>query len=261
MNHYLYLILGFIFLIPTVVVAIMRRDLRRGIAYVGSLGAIWGPISEFWFFRDYWHPASVLGNPVLEDVVYGAGISATAWCLYKVVFRRTNSAPGDRQTRYGEFGGIVALYVAAMLVLATGLGINSILVATGVYIVSAIYIIVRRRDLLTASLATATMMGLIALIGYGIGLNLLVREPATLSHLWFLYHKPLGVTIVGYVPLTEVVWYTAWGSLLGILYEFATGRQIVARQGTTGTGPGLSQISQAGKRASDDSERRGAAAR
>jgi hypothetical protein len=227
MNRYLYLILGLIFVVPTIVVAIWRRDLRGGIISTLLFGALWGPISEFWFFRDYWHPASVLGSPILEDVIYGAGISATAWWIYKVVFRRTNVAATGQRSHYGTVGAIVVLYVFAMITLEMILGVNSILVAIGVYLVSASYIVIRRRDLIAASIYSAALMGLIALLGYVLGLNFLVPEPSTISHLWLLYHKPLGITILGYVPLTEVAWYTAWGSLLGIAYEFATGRRIV----------------------------------
>ncbi len=237
MARYLYLTLGLIFLVPTVAVAVWRRDLRRSIVSVALLGALWGPISEFWFFRDYWHPASVLGTPILEDVVYGAGIAATASWIYKLVFRRTYSTSGRYPTRYGSLCGIVATYIVAMLVLEVGLGVNSILVAIGVYIASTAYILIRRRDLAVVTMLTAIMMGIIALSGYGIGLNFLVPEPGTLSHLWFLYHRPLGITVFGYVPLTEVAWYTAWGGLLGILYEFATGLRLEPRRGRRGTRP------------------------
>jgi hypothetical protein len=225
--RYLYLTLGMIFLIPTIVVAISRRDLRRGVVTVALFGAVWGPISEFWFFRDYWHPQSILGSPLLEDVIYGAGISATASCIYKVLARQTDVTPKRRQTHYREAGATAVLYIVAMIILEMVLGFNSILVAIGVYVAASCYIILRRRDLLLASACSALMMGLVALFGYGIGLNFLVQEPSTLSHLWLLYNKPLGVTFLGYVPLTEVVWYMAWGSLLGILYEFATGRRLL----------------------------------
>lgn len=239
MSRYLYLVLGLIFLVPSMAVAVWRRDLRHDVIKVGLIGAVWGPISEFWFFRDYWHPASVLGNPLLEDVIYGAGISAAASCVYKVVARRTYSAkPGGRRTHYREAGLIAIFYVGAMIILEMTLGVNSILVAVGVYIVAAAYIVYRRRDLWIASLCSAIIMGLIALVGYGIGLNFLVHEPATLSALWELYKKPLGITILGYVPLTEVIWYAAWGSLLGVIYEFATGLRLVPlRAGPAGNDP------------------------
>lgn len=225
--RFLYLILGMIFLALTIAAAIRRRDLRRGIILVALSGAVWGPISEYWFFRDYWHPGSVLGNPFLEDVIYGAGISATASWIYKVATRRTSVMYKGRRTHYRELGAIVVLYVAAMIILEMRLGINSILVSIGVYVVASAYIVLRRHDLWAASLGSALLMGIIAICGYGVGMNFLVPEPSTLSHLWLLYRKPLGVTILGYVPLTEVMWYTAWGSLLGILYEFTTGRQVI----------------------------------
>ena len=241
MMRSLYLILGLIFLVPTIVVAIWRRDLRRGIISVLLFGAVWGPISEFWFFRDYWHPASVLGNPLLEDVIYGAGISTTAWLIYKVVFRRTDVKSTADRSRYRDACAIGVLYVVAMVVLEMILGVNSILVAMGVYLTGTSYIVIRRRDLLVASICSAAMMGLIAICGYSLGLNFLVPEPSTISHIWLLYNKPLGVIILGYVPLTEVAWYIAWGSLLGILYEFTTGKRIVPFRGSLKSEPGESR--------------------
>jgi hypothetical protein len=227
MARYLYLILGLIFLAPTVVVAIWRRDLRRSVISVAIFGAVWGPISEFWFFRDYWHPGSAFGSPLLEDVIYGAGISATASWLYKVLAHKSYDSFRRHRTHFREACAIAVLYVVAMIVLEMILGINSILVAIGVYVIGSSYIVVRRRDLVTASVWSCVMMGLIALFGYGVGLNFLVHGPNVLSEIWLLYKKPLGITILGYVPLTEVVWYAAWGSLLGVLYEFATGRCLV----------------------------------
>lgn len=227
MTRYLYLILGLSFLVPTILVAIWRRDLRRSVISVAIFGAVWGPISEFWFFRDYWRPGSALGNPLLEDVIYGAGISATASWLYKVIAHNSYDTFRRHRTRFCEAFAIAVSYVVAMVVLEMILGINSILVAFGVFIAGSSYIIARRRDLLVASVCTCVTMGLIALLGYGFGLNFVVHGSSVLSRIWLLYKKPLGITIFGYVPLTEVAWYAAWGSLLGILYEFVTGRCLV----------------------------------
>lgn len=230
-----------IFVASIVVVAICRRDLRRGIITVALAGAAWGPISEFWFFRDYWHPESAIGNPILEDIIYGAGISAAASCVYKFLARQTDVSPSKCKTHYRETGAMIILYIAAMIILEMALGINSILVAIGVYVTAASYIIVRRHDLFAASVCTAIVMGLIAVCGYGLGLNFLVHEPSTLSHIWLLYKKPLGMTFLGYVPVTEVVWYTTWGSLLGILYEFATGKCLMRLRGASGREQGTRQ--------------------
>jgi hypothetical protein len=225
-TRYLYLALGLILLIPAVGVAILRRDLRRAVITVALIGAAWGPISEIWFFRDYWHPASVLGSPLLEDMIYGAGIVAVASCIYKVVAQKTYVPLEPHRTHYPETGAVLVLYIGSMAIFSTGLGVNSILVAIGVYMVAAAYIIVRRHDLLIPSVSSAILMGLIAVFGYGIGLNYLVPEPTTLAHIWLLYKKPLGLTVLGYVPVTEVAWYAAWGALLGVLYEFATGNSL-----------------------------------
>jgi hypothetical protein len=227
MARYSYLILGMIFLLTAILVAIIRRDLRRSIMIMALAGAVWGPISELWFFRDYWRPESVLGSTFIEDLIYGAGIAATSSVVYKFITRRADVELSPHRTRYMDLAGMLLLYVIAMLVFEMALGVNSILVAIGTYVVVTAYMLTRRRDLWLASLLSAVMMGIIALCGYGIGLNFFVTEPSTLAHIWLLYDKPLGVRVLGYVPLTEVIWYTAWGSVLGILYEYVTGSRLV----------------------------------
>ncbi len=252
MSHYLYLILGTIFLFAAVVVAIARPDLRRGIIYVALAGAAWGPVSELWFYRDYWHPEYVLGSPLIEDIIYGAGISAAAAFAFKFIARLTDVKLSPPRTHYRELGGMVLLYIAAMIVLQMILHINSILVAIGIYIVFAIYILIRRPDLWIASVTSAMIMGLTALGGYAIGLDFLVPEPVTLARIWLLFDKPLGVTVLGHVPLTEVAWYTAWGLLLGILYEYITGSGFRSRARSRSIAPvpsrpdGLPEISSSG---------------
>ena len=236
MASYLYLVLGLIFLAAAALAGIVRPDLRKGIICVGIGGAIWGPISEIWFFRDYWHPESVIGHPILEDIIYGAGIAAVASCIFKVVTRRTTQASSGPRTHYREAALMVLLYIAAMVALQMALKVNSILVAIAVYVIAACYVVARRRDLWTASVCTAVMMGVVAVCGYGLGLNFLVPEPRTLAQIWLLYGKPLGVEILGYVPVTEVIWYTAWGLLLGVLYEFATGQYLIRLKSISAVG-------------------------
>jgi hypothetical protein len=66
-------------------------------------------------------------------------------------------------------------------------------------------------------------MTLIALTGYSVGLDFLVDGKKVLREIWLLDGTSAGVTILGMVPLSEVLWYACWGFMLGIAFEFATG--------------------------------------
>jgi hypothetical protein len=80
-----------------------------------------------------------------------------------------------------------------------------------------------RPDLFLAALGSGVLMALIALAGYGLGLDVLVDGRRLLREMWLLDGTSQGTTILGFVPLTEVLWYGCWGLFLGVSFEFASG--------------------------------------
>jgi len=230
----LYLILALCLLAPAVVIYAVRRDLRRTLAVAGLFGAAWGPLSEKWYLEDYWHPQSVgtLGGVAwVEDILFGAGVAAVASSIFAFVTNRrliVHAMPRHR----GSAVAFVVMYVAVMLGLRLHLKVNSIVVSCLVYLVCAFYIVARRRDLLSSAIGSALLMALVALIGYGVGLNWITDGKAVLQHIWLLNGRPLGVTILGHVPATEVAWYTCWGALLGPAYEYVEGAVLGSRRCT-----------------------------
>jgi hypothetical protein len=221
MYKFAYLALALCLVACAVVVCLIRRDLVRNSLLLALGGAIWGPISEYWFHRDYWRPTSVFGGAWPEDCIYGAAIAATAGTLYKLFSRRRLAGHGYPR-RPWICGAFVVTYVLSMEIFQSILHENSIFISMIVYVGLALVIFVLRPDLLMPGIASAVLMGLGALLGYGIGLNFIVNGQLLLSKFWLLYEHPAGWMILT-VPVTEIMWYACWGLLVGVIYEFATG--------------------------------------
>lgn len=221
-DRYYYLVLALCFVALSAVIALVRPDLRRNIAILAVVGAVWGPVSEYWFFQDYWRPLSVVPGAWLEDCLYGAGIAAVAGTAFKVVSgQRLKEAAAPR--RLWILPLFVGLYLVAMVVVQGRLHVNSIYVSIGIYVVVTAIAVRMRRDLVVASVSSGLLMAVIALVGYGVGLGLLVDGHQVLQKIWLLDGTKEGTTVFGAVPLTEVLWYGGWGLLLGVAYEFAVG--------------------------------------
>jgi hypothetical protein len=228
-NRFLYLFLALCFITFSGLMFVLRPDLRRSLLVTAACGAVWGPISEYWFFMDYWRPLSVFRQPWLEDILYGAGIAASAANVYKFLSGKV-LVETVLPRRLWIVPAFVVLYVASMFIFQGRLHYNSIYVSMLVYLALACLILIVRHDLVVPSVASSMIMAAIAAVGYGLGLNFLVDGHSVLREIWLLYGSSSGVTILGLVPLSEVAWYTCWGLLFGGVYEFATGYR-VARVG------------------------------
>jgi hypothetical protein len=236
MDRYLYLILALCFILGITLVYALRSDLRANIIYLMGFGCVWGPISDHWFFMDYWHPTSVVQGAWLEDCLYGAGVAATAGVIHKFVFRRTFcNPPSLNWKRILILPAFALCYILGMIAVRPSVDINSIYLSMVIYIVFAIVILIWRRDLILPSLASAMLMAVVAVAGYGIGLNFFVDGQTILHRIWLLYGHPGGTIILGAVPLSEVLWYACWGSLFGVAFEFVSGSRLSASAFTNST--------------------------
>jgi hypothetical protein len=225
----LYLALAILVVIAAAVIGAMRRDLVRPMLVLGALGGLWGPVSEYWFFLDYWRPEGVFGRPWIEDILFGAGISALAAGLYPFVARRSFIGRDFARRRLAVIPLFVIGYVAAMAVLQGGLRLNSIVVATLVNVAVTTSIVIARRDLLVPAAVTALLVACGSAAGYALGLDLVVDGNAVLRRIWLLSGTPLGVTIFGNVPLTEITWYASWSAMTGVGYPYVAGARFASR--------------------------------
>lgn len=102
------------------------------------------------------------------------------------------------------------------------LGVNSVLVSAGLCVVYAPVMWILRRDLIRPSLVVASII-----IGSVLLLYLLffdIIAPEWWDKYWLLKGTWLGVTVLGNVPLTELLWYGGWAVFASIIWPFSEGR-------------------------------------
>jgi hypothetical protein len=218
-----YLLLGSPFALGAALIARRYPALRPRIVWMALAGACLGPLSEYWFEKDYWRPRGVLGAPLLEDVLFGAGFCAFSASIGDVVCRR-RAVRRAGEPRLATGAVLLGVYAVTMTLAQSLLGLNSILVSSALGAAFAAFMVSRRRDLLGSSLLSATLLGSIAVAGYGIGLNTLLEGGRYLRSVWLLAGTRLGATILG-VPVTEVVWFACWGACLGIGFQYVAGER------------------------------------
>src|SRR5688500_11983052 len=86
---YSYLGYSLIFLLVWAVFYILRPDLRHRMVIFSLIIAPLGPLSEFWFLRDYWRRPTIMGTPIsIEDAIFAFAIGGIAYGIYKVFFKK-----------------------------------------------------------------------------------------------------------------------------------------------------------------------------
>ncbi|MGH2687366.1 MAG: lycopene cyclase domain-containing protein, partial [Actinomycetota bacterium] len=205
---------------------VARPDLRGPLVKISLVGAAAGLVSELWYYRDYWRPPTVLdatgrlGWPSPEDVLFGFTVAGVGFAANKVAFRRHLVEGAPR--RYPHTAGLALAGLAALVVGTNLLGINSILVSSGAFVAAALVMAAVRRDLLRPALEAGALLVATVLPIYLVLFDVLA--PRYWDRYWLLHGTALGVTVLGQIPVTEILWYTAWGAFAGIAYEFTTGR-------------------------------------
>jgi len=88
MDRYSYLLISvFLFCIWWLIFR-FKSEFRSRLFKASLFGGIAGLLAEFWYFKDYWHPPSLLGQSVIliEDVLFGFFITGVAATIYDFIF-------------------------------------------------------------------------------------------------------------------------------------------------------------------------------
>lgn len=218
MMRYAYLIYSLYFLGILGFILWQRKDLRAHAAPSIVVGAIAGPLSEHIYFRDYWRPQTLLGEGriSLEDALFGAAIFGLAAVLYSFIAKRSiHGGPGSLMRSL-----LSILPLAVIFGILWALGVNSVFTTIAVFMLGWAVLILRYPHTRTPSLITGGCLTLLALAIYVIALNLWIPE-AAFRQGWLLYGTPLGVTVFGAVPLSELLWFMAAGLFLQAHFLYA----------------------------------------
>lgn len=206
-----------------VIIAGQRRDLRAKMPFLGLLGGCAAVIGELFFYRDYWRPPALALLP-LEDFVFGFVITALGFALYPYLFRlRFGSRTHPRRLKL--YGALFAIGLASMLLLNIVLGIPSIFVNVAMLGIFSVVLLLIRRDLIQPGLYAAVTGVLIMGTLYTLFFDIL--EPNFWSRYWLLAGTRWGASVLGNVPVTELLWYGTWFLFACISYPFVSGRILV----------------------------------
>lgn len=224
MERYYYLIYSFFFLLLLVSALFYRRDLRRYTYPAILFGIVAGPISQLLYLGDYWHPLTLFGNAriSIEDSIFGASIFGLAFICYPLLCGYGFHVPEVRSAvQHRRFFACVGVG-AALLVILSLAGINSVIATAILFISLWVGILWYRHDLFRPGLVTGFAFTLLAAFVYGVGFSVISTQ--TLADTWLLHGKHLGTTLADKIPVTELVWFFATGCFLSVFDLFTSGK-------------------------------------
>ena len=177
-----------------------------------------GPLSEFFYLKDYWQPQLMNGWKIgFEDFLFAFCIGGIAGVLYEEIFRKKTI----RKQPHRNFSIIIWFAIIGLLWMLIGnliLGINSIYVSASGFILAGIIILILRKDLIKDAFFSAILLGTLALFFYLVFTNIF---PGIIQK-WWLLHNISGIIILG-APIEEIMWFFGWGLFAGPAYEFVLG--------------------------------------
>lgn len=228
--RYTYLIANFFFLFVWFLIFWRVKHLRRPMLIMSLITASFGPISELWYFSDYWKPEIVLPLPIggVEDLLFGFSIGGIGAFAYESLFVRGICRCEEKKLKREWFLFVFFAVVGiSMIVLNNFLGLNSIFASSiGMIIVAAIMLYLRP-DLITNALGSAFLVAAIMFVIYFLGQELFPSAHAWMLQIWKLSGTPQGIVIFKHIPWTEMLWGLSWGLVWGPMYEFLVGARTI----------------------------------
>jgi hypothetical protein len=216
--QYSYLIGNLLLLVPWLVLFAWRKDLRHKILIMSFIIGLFGPLSQLFYLRDYWHPQLFNGWRIgIEDFLFGFFIGGISCTIYEELFGlkyTSRHIKGHKEWMISFFGlGILILFVGNLI-----LGFNSIYVSIFIFIIFGITVIRLRHDLLRDAIISGV---LVAMVMFTVYLIFIPMFPGIVQSWWKLNN--ISGILVFNIPLEELLWACAWGFVAGPFYEFLNG--------------------------------------
>ncbi|MBI4991579.1 hypothetical protein HZB96_05830 [Candidatus Gottesmanbacteria bacterium] len=228
---YAYLIANFFFLAVWLVIFWRAKNLRKPMLIMSLITAAFGPISELWYFADYWKPEVALPLPIIggvEDLLFGFSIGGIGAFAYESLFVRGICKCEEKKLKREWFLFVFFAAVGlSMIILNNLLGLNSIFASSiGMIVVAAIMLYIRP-DLITNAIGSAFLVAGIMFVIYFLGQEVFPGSHAWMLRIWKLSSTPKGVIILKHIPWTEMLWGLSWGLVWGPMYEFLVGARMI----------------------------------
>ena len=222
---YSYLGYSLIFLLVWVILFYLRHDLRRRMLIFSLITMPLGPVSEFWFLRDYWRRPTITGYAIsIEDAIFAFAIGGIAYSIYKVFFKMSviESREPPRQAWLGIAFGIIL--ILPLFILTDLLHVNSIFSSTLSFLLITILTWILRPDLRKPSIISGVLVLILFFLVYKI---MQLIFPGSLEY-WCTGCNPTGIKITG-LNIEELLWDFSWGLTGSTMFEIMTGEKLQKR--------------------------------
>ena len=221
--QYAYLVLNLFLFSIWLILFVFRSDLRTKIIVMSLLVAPLG-FTQFFYFRDYWHPAYLFGTLRgvlgIEDVLISFFIGGITAVIYEEIFGIQYAKRHLKNHFWWMLGfsvfGVLWLFVGNIL-----LNLNSMHVSIAILLLTGVSILIFRHDLLKDAFYSGVLIGGLMFIFYVLCFNTMFDG---IVQKWWLLNHISGILVLG-VPLEELMWAFSWGFVAGPTYEFFTGRK------------------------------------
>jgi Lycopene cyclase len=222
---YSYLGYSLIFLLIWIVFYVLRPDLRRRMLIFSLILTPTGPLSEFWFLRDYWRRPTITASLIgIEDAIFAFAIAGIAYGIYKIFFNMAAVQSEDQPRRVWLVIALFVIMFLPLVVLTDGFHINSIFSSTLSLFLIAILLWNLRPDLRKPSLLSGLMIVVLFFLVYK---AMQVLFPGAIEY-WCMGCNPSGISLTG-INLEELLWDFTWGLAGSTMVETVTGERLQKR--------------------------------
>ncbi|MGH2564784.1 MAG: lycopene cyclase domain-containing protein, partial [Ginsengibacter sp.] len=221
--QFIYLIALVPFCLIWLLIFFTRKDLRQEMLLMSLIIGILGLMtSYYWWTVDWWRPLNITGTRIgIEDFIIAftsGGIMAT---IYEVIFKR---GLYKRKLHHHAGAGLTILLLLSQTTmwLFWGVGLTSFWASTVAMLLTALVVMVIRKDLIITSLLSGLLMAIISFSFYGVVIFL---SPQWIGHTYL--DGLSGTRFIG-IPVEEFVFWFLSGLVFGPLYEYWQGERLKA---------------------------------
>lgn len=173
MPKYAYLIADLFFLGVWLIIFWRVKHLRRPMLIMSLIAASFGPLSEIWYFADYWKPEVALPLPIIgsiEDLLFVFSIGGIGAFAYESLFVRGLCNCEEKKLKREWFLLVFfAVIGTAMIVFNNILGLNSIFASSMAMLIVAAVMLFLRPDLITNAIGSAFLVAAVMFTIYFLG--------------------------------------------------------------------------------------------
>lgn len=220
--EYNFLLLSLLFLVPGLVILLLRKDLREPILLM-SLASIPFAFTEYLFYPNYWEP-KFLWNLIdkigfgIEDIIFVIGLASFSSTAYSFTFR-FQYKKGNSINRLNQIKRItilfsfVLLFLAGVLIFELAIIYGSIFIMLGL----SLFIFSQRYDLIVPALLGGCICCLIYTL---LCVVLMFIYPSIFEITWHT-DKFLNLYFFG-LPFEELLYGYSSGFIATIFYPYVS---------------------------------------